>query len=296
MKRMLVMGLIAYSLSAQDSVLYLYSHGLGGNAGNVRYYEKVSAVAWCGHDNAGWIVKQPLVSFNFPDAVDGFNSRKTSLAQENEIETLKQAYFLNQNAADKKVLFGVSRGASVSLSFAGQYAPACLKVVIAESPFDSVSSILNVKLAQEGVKWIPNFITRTAPTIVCRQYNPAAKTPAEWIVSIPHGIAILLICSLPDKIVPARSTANLYIRLLQIGHPHVYLLMLDHGEHVNMLWDRDGDIYMYVVHAFYKHYNLPYNEEYAIRGAYYLSQCQPSVASVEQALKNNHTYIQRARH
>ena len=182
------------------------------------------------------------------------------------------------------------------MSFAGQYNPSCLKAIIAESPFDSIASIINVKLAQEGVKWIPNFIARTAPTIVCRQYNPSARTPADWVINIGSSVAILLICSLPDKVVPARSTANLYLKLIQAHHPHVYLLLLDHGEHVNMLWDCDGDIYMYVVHAFYERYNLPYNKEYATRGAYYLTQCQPSVDAVESSLRNNRSYIQRARH
>lgn len=280
---------------AKDPLVYMYSHGLGGSGSNIRYYAKILHPTWDMHNPfAGWVLREPMYTFNFPDAESGtFNASFTSLGQQNEIDTLTKAYNAARVKGERVVLMGMSRGAATIISFLGQQHPAHLAAVIVESPFDSITNILQGKLAKENISWIPDIIVRTAPSLVCRQYSHKGVTPMDLVDNISPDIPILFIASLEDQIVLARNTINLYARLISRGYSHVYLLLLDKGDHANMLYQADGDLYLYTVHAFYRAYGLAHHAEWAEKGAWIFKQCRPTVDMAINAVKGNRSFVKR---
>jgi len=111
-------------VQTQDkSIVGIFAHGYKRNSREVKYYEPFFRV--------------PLNTFNFPDAQDGyFNSRETSLAQDNEIEAFMDECAKHTN--NEKILIGNSRGASTIINSLGLYTIPGVRAAILESPFDHV--------------------------------------------------------------------------------------------------------------------------------------------------------------
>ena len=270
-------------LYAEPSMVYLFAHGLSCN--------DQQGYKYCTLKHDWWVLKEPLVTFNFPDATNGFNCSQTSLAQANEIEALKNAYKLAKKKGDHIILAGMSRGAATIITFAGTRSAKRLGALIAESPFDSIANIIEYKLKQEHVSWIPQFITQTAPKVVFNQYDPHGVFPIDVVSKIRHDLPLLLVCSLEDLIVPAYSTAQLYFQLRDTGHEHAYLLLLNKGHHGSLLWQEDGDTYIAVVHAFYQKYGFEHDPHHRTKGELLLAQCQPTKEVVVKALEDKVSYI-----
>lgn len=270
-------------LSAQQSTVYLFAHGLSCN--------EQQAYKYCALKNDYWVLKEPLVTFNFPDATHGFNCSQTSLAQANEIEALTQGYKQAKKKGDTVILAGMSRGAATIITFAGTRAAKRLGALIAESPFDSIANIIDYKLKQEHVSWIPQFITQTAPKVVFNQYDPHGIFPIDVAKQIRRDLPLLLICSLEDIIVPAHSTAQLYFQLRDSGHEHVYLVLLNKGQHGSLLWQEDGDLYLAIVHSFYQKYGFEHDSTHITQGSLLLAQCQPSKEVVVKAIEAKVSYL-----
>lgn len=267
----------------QQSAVYLFAHGLSCN--------EQQAYKYCSFKQNCWLLKEPLVTFNFPDATNGFNCSLTSLAQTNEIEALKNAYKSAKKKGECIILAGMSRGAATIITFAGTKSAKRLKAIIAESPFDSISNIIDYRLKQEHISWIPQFITQTAPKVVFNQYDPHGVFPITVVKNIRHDLPLLLVCSLEDLIIPAYSTVQLYLQLRDTGHEHVYLVLLNKGHHGALLWQDDGDTYLAIVHAFYQKYGLEHDSNHSSKGDLLLAQCQPAKEVVEKALEDNISYI-----
>jgi hypothetical protein len=307
--------LLPFMVNANDFA-YLFSHGLNCNSNQALYYEKVfdclevdplsqiitvnfknQQRGWS-FQNLGdlnlWVVQQPLVSFNYPDANNkSYDRTKTSLGQANEIKALKSAYLQAKSVGKQIVLMGMSRGASTILNFLGIEEPQDIAAAIVESPFDSIFETLQTKFQQARFTFIPQFIINTFPNMLFGKFDANGIFPITIAHKIKKDLPILIICSLEDSLIPAINTANIYFKLLESGHEHAYLLLVDKGKHAYLLWHEDGDLYMYAVHAFYKKYGLPHNPFFAAYGEAILSQCKPSRKEVEDAISNNKTFIQR---
>jgi hypothetical protein len=98
-------------------------------------------------------------------------------------------------------------------------------------------------------------------------------------------LPILFVHSHKDKVVPIKSSQRLYLLLKMLGHEHVYLLELNAGLHGKLIIGPEAETYQNVVHAFYKKYNLAYNEHFALKGESFLAQCQPSIVDVVCRIK-----------
>jgi dienelactone hydrolase len=316
-KNILLIGCImshcGYSLFGND-VVYLFSHGLYANSSLAYYYENIrkpseiinnGTIILTGNKAAGvhhswsfedendarlWIIQQPLHTFNYPDAQYGFDPNKTSLGQENEIATL--AYANGKIKKNKTVIMGMSRGASTILNFLGTKQPTNVVAAVVESPFDSVINTLDTHCNQFWLRFVPSLVY-TSPNVLFGRFNPNGISPIKVVDNIAKELPVLIIASLKDALIPAANSASIYQKLIETGHGHVYLLLLDHGEHAYLLEDIDADIYLNTVHAFYEKYNLPYNKALAAKGRVLLAQCQPSAAILADAIKNKKSYIQR---
>lgn len=311
---LLALGLSSINASALiDNVVYLFAHGLYNDYTLAYYYENIRRphelyvinnelhlthvtnhkYVWAVDDPDDlrlWILQQPLHSFNFPDATrKGFDGSQTSLGQENEIQALANAYAHIKH--NNVVSMGYSRGAATLLNWLASRNPTNVVAAIAESPYDSITSALDFFCHNAGVGWIPLSILYSSPNLFFGKFDYKGIFPIKVIQHINQNIPLLLVASLEDALVPAYSTANLYTRLLQYGHPHVYFLLLDKGAHGYLLENADAHIYLNAVHAFYKKYDLPHNKAFAAHGEAILAQCQPSKKEVDEALKKKKSFI-----
>jgi len=239
----------------------IFAHGFGANGRQAKYYER-------------WL-KTALKTFNFPDAQSGdFNPRETSLGQDNEIEALVAACAKYSN--HEKILIGVSRGASTIINSLGLHKIPDVKAAILESPFDHVQSVAS-NFIPKLFRFLPGIrsIAHWGTFFVCRKYKRNGVQSINVVDDIPKDLPILFICSQTDKLIPCESTKRLYAKLREAGHENVHILVLEQGRHANLLRE---ELYSWVVHAFYKKYDLPHNEQLAHEGSFHFSQCQPVIA------------------
>ena len=303
-----------------NDIMYLFCHGLGCNATQSHYYEKVhdakhiepaslpqrimlpakrgSDYSWYFEnpdDLEFWVIKHPIISFNFPDAhaKRGFDRTKTSLGQQNEILALSNAYHQAKEKSYGIILVGMSRGASVIINFLGLNKPEQVIAAIVESPFDSVLNALQTQLQKSKITWIPDFIAATSPYVLFGKYNRNGIYPIDAADKIQSDLPMLIVCSLEDTVIPAFNSAQIYLKLQETNHEHAHLLIINKGIHGHLLWHADGDLYLNCVHAFYKKYGLAHNPTLALHGEHILAQCQPSKKMVEQSIASNVSFITR---
>lgn len=281
---MLLLFLCPLSISPTHAPInFLYAHSFGDSSTEVFRYMLYNRK---GRFNRNALIRHGSVfTFNFPDVSPYFwriNPYQTSLAQDNDIRALHNAYaetmitVLNNNMAPDTILLGLSRGASTIINFMALYNPEHIKAIILESPFDHMNTIVNHKLADFNLSGIPivNILSHLLIRTIFKQYKPKGTAPINCIHTLNPHVPILMICSREDAVVPYESTLSLYKKLKAHGHQHAYLLVLEHGKHAFALFGADGDMYAATVHAFYKKYMLPHDETLANRGVEVLKKCQ----------------------
>lgn len=264
--------------SAQTPTVTLFAHGILDTGKQIFKY-----MGKQGEPNI--IITPPCATFNFSDACDFYGIKlckfwNCSFGQDNDIKAFDSAYkkTITRLAQHNLIFVGMSRGASVILSYVALYQPENIRALVLESPFDTVQSSLDA-----AVKQVPALIncktTRAMAAFIlrniARKYEPSALQPIDLVDRLPIDLPILLICSDEDKLVPVESTCNLYRKLKRTGHQHVYLLRLSKGKHSKLLHDSDGLRYALVVHAFYKKYALPHDPVLAAEGEQFLLDCTP---------------------
>ena len=262
---------------ATDDKFFL--HGLGGSPeGKVRYE---------------WLL-DGIVSLRAPELPNGYGA---CLAQVGE-QRIARALF-DTSESQKKLVVGISRGASLALHMA---LDSDIGAVIAESPFDCVKSVINqiiydFPLPLVGYAAYLPLVTSIGHLItpwIHGQYRIFGKQPIDIVQDIAPDKPILLICSKQDSLIPWQSTWRLYKRLHQTGRDHVYILILERGRHGELIqyfyengkeqfWAH-GD-YKKVVHAFLKKYGYPHNPALAAQGIEKLEQCRPEVLRNVSTLK-----------
>lgn len=248
----------------------LFSHGILDTGKQVLKYT--------GKQNGSpAIITAPYVTFNFPDAGEGPYGMKLckfwncSFGQNNDVKALALAHekTSKQFPNHSHILMGMSRGASVILTYMALHQPKNVRALVLESPFDTVPAVLDA-----AADHVPDLIkcqtTRAAAVSVLQniamEYDPSAPQPIDLIDKLPLDLPVLLISSQEDKLVPAARTFNIYQKLKNKGHQHVYLLPLAKGKHSKLLHDTDGLKYAQVVNAFYKKYDLPHDPALATQG------------------------------
>ncbi len=248
---------------------YLFSHGLGGCKRQAHPYTRYQ------------IIDDPYFSFNYLDALHEDQSYAT-FGQEDDIACIRGAYNSICNTVSETnkmniVLVGVSRGASTVLTFTAKHKPSCVKALIVESPFDSIDTVLELKVKHWRLTSVPfvKTISRKTFSKIFPKYKHNGIKPINVVADIPKDLPILIVCSKKDALVPWYSSARLYVKLLETEHPNVHLLVLDRGKHATMIFEDEGEIYQTVTHAFYKHYGLAHDDEMAQKGLNRFIMCQP---------------------
>lgn len=266
----------------QDDIVYLFAHGLRGT-------QEQGLKLFSNHYNKHkWIIQQPFMLFDFPDAHDKIGycrDEHVNLGQEEDIERMKRAY----DYAHKKlphidgcVLTGISRGAATCINFMATHQPEKVKAIVIESPFDTIKSVVNHLLERFNLKWMP-FSTDIGMMIMDNKFNkldPQGIFPVDLIAHIPKDVAILIVGSHSDDVVPIHSVQRLYTALRRTGHEHVYLLELTTGRHGRLIKGDQGGIYASCVHAFYARYGLPHNSDLVDQGLQVLAACQPELSTL----------------
>jgi len=195
-----------------------------------------------------------------------FDFTKLNLAQEADINALFKTYtdHIEKYPATDIVLYGVSRGASTICTFMGKHQPQNVKALVLESPFDSIPHFLK---HSQKTSYISGIANKLLPKVTA--YNPNGESPITSIANISKDIPILLVGSYFDDVVPLQCSQSLARKFSKLGHHKVHLLVLNKSSHSGYAFDDYADKIKYetVVHAFYKHYGLPYDDTLASQGA-----------------------------
>jgi len=270
---------------------YLYSHGFGGIGLRYHWYKQKNNrftkllfgqhYIFC-NDNI------KVVKFN--DAKFGFIPcylPNSCLGQDADIAVLSNGY--DEVDDEDIILFGVSRGAATASNFVARHNPERIKALILESPFDyaerGIDGFLNI-FRLNRLPRSKNF----CKSVFYRfsSYDQDGIHPRDIVENINPDLPVLLVCSKEDIVIPYQSTVNLYQQLIETGHEHVYLLVLDRGWHARLLWSADGERYQNVVHAFYRRYGLPHDADFAERGQADFERCRPSIQELQEEKNVTH--------
>jgi hypothetical protein len=208
-----------------------------------------------------------------------FNLGAGNIAQEKDIKALQATYAKHiQKYPDTDViLYGDSRGATTIFNFIALENPTQVKAAVLEAPFDSMPHVIKHCIYSDKDHAAEKRLTETL-SLMMRSYKKSAPSPRDYAELIRDDIPLLFITSLKDWIVPPQCTMYLYNRLKERGLKDVHILVLEHPTHPGYMLDHEGDknIYESVVHAFYKHYNLPHNAAKAAAGKDYFARTQPA--------------------
>src|SRR5438445_1589230 len=138
------------------NIVTIFSHGIADTWKQVRGYVK----SYKKHDdvyrNDRYLFHTPCVAFNYPDATNKFyrvNYNETSFGQENEISRLNKAYRSTLARHDNCdiILWGLSRGASNVLIFAGLYQPSNVKALLLESPYFTMGVVIENIMVRQNI-------------------------------------------------------------------------------------------------------------------------------------------------
>ncbi len=217
-----------------------------------------------------------------------FDFSKANLGQEADVQTLGQAYqeHLKKYPETDVVLYGDSRGAATIFNFIAHHKPAYVKAAILEGIYDSLDHIIKHFITSNKSTFTEKLLNRLA-RITLGGYKNEGMNQRESAEIIDDTIPLLLVISLKDGQVPPQSAFYLYKRLQERGHKQVHLLVLKKSLHPIYMMDdpEDKKVYESVVHAFYKHYNLPHNAQKAALGKQMFQETRPSIEQLQEKYK-----------
>ncbi len=278
-----------------ESFVYIFAHGLASTwLQGLSTFTRLSSLASNAIYNPHWMLKNPVILFNFPDAKNDnkieWHAHQVNLGQEHDIAALAEAYnYAVANFPGRSiVLGGVSRGASTIVNFVATAQPKNVKALILESPFDSFNSVVKHLLHQFYLGWIPfsdnlamKYMEHMFPRI-----NIKGIVPQLVVHTISHEIPILFLHSKIDKTVPINASRNLYMKLRLAGHTNVHIFELETGHHARLLKGTEGYLCHTIIHSFLKKYGLPHDIKAAENGFhFFLRYCQPSLEEIKKKIK-----------
>lgn len=222
---------------------------------------------------------------NSPKSVIEYNLKlgKANVAQRNDIKALRKEYC--RHAAKYPdtdiVLYGYSRGAATIFNFITEYELVQVKAAVLEGCFDTIEHCIKHFLYSDKERRAEKRLYKIFLHMM-GSYTKSGPFPRDYADLIDDKIPVLFVTSLKDSIVPSQSSISLYKKLKKRGHANVHLLVLKNSGHsMYMLADaEDKKNYESVVHAFYKHYNLPHNSIKAAEGKNMFELTQPSVSDI----------------
>lgn len=263
--KIILMNFVLVSSLINAETVFIFNHGLLGNKDQIKFYKMPNEMNW-------EILGQRSISFDFPDVLpDGkLNLGNVNLGQDKDLEALDKVYksCLEDETVDKIVLVGLSRGAAAAINYSSRH-PEKLAALILESPFDSIEKVIEYRLQQKHVNWIPGLkfiVHKYISKLYYKGYDEKGIQPINAVKSLPKDLPILFIHSKKDTLVSVNSSRRLYRRLRTSGHKHVYLFELNHGEHAKYQFSADAKNYQAITHAFYKRYEIEHNQELADLG------------------------------
>lgn len=273
--------LLCITRITSSTTKFIFSHGIVDSYKQAFWYAKEYSIDNVRYSNERYFFTN-FVTFNYPDAFDKlydnpFWFTETSLGQDNELRRLNLVYNKVKKQTDEIVLFGLSRGASAIFNFVEMYKPSHIKAIVAESPYDCVATMIDNILIKCGLTCFPHSWGECVTECIFRKYNRNGIHPCNALDTIPHDLPILIVCSKEDTLIPWTSSYEIYKKLRMCGHKNVHIFIADHGKHAKILSDSDGEKYHTVVHAFFKHYNLPHDPSIAVKGKIDFELCQPNI-------------------
>ncbi len=244
-------------LTCQNQIPTVFSHGHGANKGQAWYYSVESECP-----NAP--LEGRVESFDYKDVRDPSTG---CLGQRADVERLLEVVKKHKDCS----LYGVSRGA----------------VTIANSEcFDSLDNVGDVveespfAQSKDVVKKVTGFASfASALPLVLPNHDPNGMQPIKSVNCGNKKKPRLIVASKQDRLIPVESTIAYYKGLRDAGHENTHLLVVDYGEHANILSGKDGEKMRNVIHAFKAAYDRPHNPAWAAAGAQLFKKCQPSFPS-----------------
>ena len=295
-----LVGATHISAIAEDSTLtYVFSHGLGAYGECAMYYvkghrlnnipvldERTGQVTYqsltSDKNNPFYILYHPISFFNYPSSNANFHddgnisakntlsSKKASLAQGIEIETLKNHI---KNIDGNVVLFGHSMGASTIINYMAQYNPKNVKAVVLEAPFDTIEHVIRNKIG-----WLRKLgLGSLYLSLAHPEYDKYGIRPGNVAHRIHPTVPVIFIHSKKDSLIPVTSSRRMYNAMKKNGHAKVHIFELEEATHTNASNCTDSANYQRVVHAFYKNYGLPCDETLAAEGQALFETTQPAI-------------------
>lgn len=246
----------------------IYSHGLLCNKwiGGLHHCS-------CAVRSPNAFIQGPMVSFSYRDWLAPLS---TCAGQEDDLEQLHSVCKEHAHI----ILAGCSRGAASIVSYLGMNQPANIIGAIIESPFDHSRNVINYLAQQMNIQ--KRSVIDAIAANLAPNHNPDGIQPIDHVAKISHDIPLLFVCTTKDRIIPLESSLELYKILQRTGHPRTHLLIAEHGAHGLITFSSDGALMRNVIHAFYKEYDLPYNQEWADAGKERFAQSQPSIEDLEK--------------
>jgi len=211
---------------------------------------------------------------------------QANLGQGADIACLEDSYkkHIERYPHKKVVLYGDSRGAATTFIFFALHKPTQVGAIVLEGIFDTMPHVIthlfkySNKLPGVSAAW------HRLLGLCLKSYKPQGPFPLHYVDDIDLETPILLVTSLKDEVVPYQCVMRLYCKLKARGHNKVHMLVLKDAWHTHYMLDGHGEKKAYegVVHAFYRHYELPYNTALANTGQELFATTQHSVQDVQK--------------
>lgn len=232
--------------------------------------KQVLQVVKGGSSNHAPYVTESALTFDFDDSFAHsclpLWTLSGCLAQKFDVEKLR-AYVekvCNVYTHSKSlILYGISRGASTIINYSGIYGMSAVGACILESPYYDAEEIITYRLSYLGLPlWLKSLVIK----MVAGRYNPQDIQPKDMIKMLQDDVPTLIIALENDKVVPLESSLKVYEAMRANGATRVHLLVLKEGRHGWLISGSEGSRLQDVVHAFFKHYDLPHDATCAERG------------------------------
>lgn len=223
------------------------------------------------------------VSFDFPDAVapcdwdintfiynicnifgKKVNRNNMYMGQGKDIQTLHETY--TKTVDDQIILYGVSRGGSAILSYVAEHNPNNLKAIVLESSPANMLHAINNLQQKLGIKLCT---TQASQEALFRMLFPAYPTdampPIQSLNKIKNkDLPICIVHAKTDSRVSISESYVIYSTLKKYGFKNIYLVELENGKHGFLYQAPSFSIYKHAINSFYKTYDLPYDENFAV--------------------------------
>ncbi len=210
------------------------------------------------------VLKEQNPSSDYTLENHSFDISKINLGQTADVDTLYKTYneHIEKYPDTCVIMQGTSRGAAAAAICAAKYNLPNLKALILEAPFDEIDHMLKHNSIIFNNKLVKKFLPKIT------SYDPNGDSPLKSASHMPKDIPILIITSKADSLIHHHCGSRLHRHLVKLGYDKVHLLVLERSSHSGYAYDdpKDKEKYESVVHAFYKHYDLPHDENLAHLG------------------------------